>query len=112
MASWRPIDGMFTDARPVALVRWRWCCPAYAQMRDQCCALQVQPNKLLGVIGEHDGYPVEDIDVSHDLTYLWSPLLRCPVHVSPVCLHPCIHAMYMYIACVCKCVLMCVDVYG
>ena len=37
---------------------------------------QVQPNKLLGVIGEHDGYPVEDIDVSHDQTYLWSPFLN------------------------------------
>ena len=32
--------------------------------------LQVQHNKLLGVIGEHDGYPVEHIDVSHDHAYL------------------------------------------
>ena len=44
-----------------------------------CVSVQIQPNKLLGVIGEHDGYPVEDIDVSHDQTYLWSPARVLPV---------------------------------
>ena len=38
--------------------------------------MQMQPNKLLGVIGEHEGYPVEHMDVSYDKTYLWLvPLL-------------------------------------
>lgn len=34
--------------------------------------VQIQPNKLLGVIGEHEGYPVECIDVSFDCAYLGS----------------------------------------
>ena len=33
---------------------------------------QIQPNKLLGVIGEHDGYPVEHIALSHDRAFLSS----------------------------------------
>ena len=41
--------------------------------------VQIQPNKLLGVLGEHDGYPVEHIDLSHDQT-----LLRCAYAESSV----------------------------
>lgn len=34
--------------------------------------VQIQPNKLLGVIGEHEGFPVECIDVSYDCSFLAS----------------------------------------
>eukprot|EP00281_Chroomonas_sp_CCMP1168_P027158 CAMPEP_0206248846 /NCGR_PEP_ID=MMETSP0047_2-20121206/20590_1 /ASSEMBLY_ACC=CAM_ASM_000192 /TAXON_ID=195065 /ORGANISM="Chroomonas mesostigmatica_cf, Strain CCMP1168" /LENGTH=366 /DNA_ID=CAMNT_0053674523 /DNA_START=51 /DNA_END=1151 /DNA_ORIENTATION=- len=34
--------------------------------------VSIQPNKLLGVIGEHEGYPVEHLAVSFDKKYLGS----------------------------------------
>ena len=34
--------------------------------------VQLQPNKLLGVIGDHEGFPVERIALSHDKSFLAS----------------------------------------
>ncbi|KAK9688494.1 WD domain repeat-containing protein 55 [Basidiobolus ranarum] len=34
--------------------------------------VQIHPNKLLGVVGEHDDFPVEQIRLSHDNQYMGS----------------------------------------
>ena len=56
---------------PCTCVCWSHrCLLACAFVLASVVPVQIQPNKLLGVLGEHDGYPVEHIDLSHDQMFL------------------------------------------